>query len=226
MPGLFFPMAMALGQLDDPVFLGVLVRSLAWAGACFIALHAAVVWAIHDLLVLPDWLRWIADIAATLGGSLLALWLFLPLAAVIGTLYVDRIAGAVEHRHYPLLPPARGAPLLAQLREAVGIGGRILLLNVLALLAALILPGVGLVLAWLIGGYALGRGLFAAVAMRRMSRPAAQAWYRRLRPLVLAQGCILAFAGYLPILNLLIPLVGIAAMVHVLAQAMAPLPQS
>ena len=63
-------------------------------------------------------------------------------------------------------------------------------LNFLALLsAALILPGAGLILAWIIGGYAIGRG---AVAMRRMPRHAAEALYRRARPAVLAQGCILA----------------------------------
>ena len=87
----------------------------------------------------------------------------------------------------------------------ISIAARILLLNVLALVAALILPGVGLILAWIIGGYAIGRGLFAAVAMRRMPRPAAEALYRRARPAVLAQGCILALAGYVPVLNLLIP---------------------
>jgi len=83
-------------------------------------------------------------------------------------------------------------------------------------ITAAALPGAGLVLAWIIGGYAIGRGLFAAVAMRRMPRPAAEALYRRARPAVLAQGCILAMAAYVPFLNLLIPVVGTAAMVHVL----------
>ena len=102
----------------------------------------------------------------------------------------------------------------------MGIAARILLLNILALVAALILPGAGLILAWLIGGYAIGRGLFAAVAMRRMPRPAAEALHRRARPAVLAQGCMLALAGYMPILNLLIPVIGTAAMVHVLDRAL------
>jgi len=95
-----------------------------------------------------------------------------------------------------------------------------LLLNILALIAALILPGAGLILAWIIGGYAIGRGLFAAVAMRRMPRAAAAALYRRARPAVLMQGCILALACYVPVLNLLIPVVGTAAMVHVLDQVL------
>lgn len=214
------PLWRALGQLDDPVLLGVLLRSVLWAGACFIGLHIATLWAVHRLLDLHGWLGWIADVFGTVGASLLALWLFLPVAAIIGTLYFDRIARAVERRHYPTLAPPIGAPLLAQIWDAASVGLRILLLNVLALIAALILPGIGLALAWLIGGYAIGRGFFAAVAMRRMPRPTAEALYRRARTTILAHGCILALAGYVPILNLLIPVVGTAAMVHVLDQAL------
>jgi CysZ protein len=217
---LLSPLARALGQLDDSVFLGVLVRSLLWAAACFVGLHVATIWAVHRLLDLHGWLGWVADVFGGIGASLLALWLFLPVAAIIGTLYIDRIARAVERRHYPDLPPPRGAAIAAQLWDAVSIATRILLLNVLALIAALFLPGVGLILAWIIGGYAIGRGLFAAVAMRRMSRDAAETLYRRARPAVLAQGCILALAAYVPLLNLLIPVVGTAAMVHVLDQVL------
>jgi CysZ protein len=217
----FSPLARALGQLDDPVLLGVLIRSLLWAASCFIALHLAVLWGVRQVLDLHGWLGWTAEILGGIGASLLTLWLFLPIAAIIGTLYIDRIARAVERRHYPALPSPRGAPLGAQLWDALSVGLRILLLNVLALVAALILPGVGLVLAWIIGGYAIGRGLFAAVAMRRMSRPSAEALYRRARPAVLMQGCVLALAGYVPLLNLLIPVVGTAAMVHVLDQTMS-----
>jgi len=239
---LLSPLARALGQLDDRVVLGVLARSVAWSAGGFVALHIGAVWAVHRLLDLHGWLGWAADIAGSVGASLLALWLFLPVAAIIGTLYIDRIARAVERRHYPALPPPRGASLTAQLWDAVsvglrilllnllalvlalilpGVGLRILLLNLLALVLALILPGVGLLLAWAIGGYAIGRGLFVAVAMRRMPRPAAEALYSRARPVVLAQGAIMALACYLPILNLLIPVIGTAAMVHVLDQALS-----
>lgn len=213
---MFSPMLRALGQMDDGVFLGVLLRCLAWAAVCFAALHFAVFYAVHRLLDLHGWLGWLADLGAGLGAVLLAQSLFLPVAAVIGTLYIDRIARAVERRHYPSLPPPRGAPFVSQLWDALGVGARILLLTLLALIVALILPGVGLILAWVIGGYAIGRGLFVAVAMRRMPREAATMLYRRARPAVLAQGLMLALVGYVPILNLLIPIVGTAAMVHVL----------
>jgi CysZ protein len=224
MTNLFTPLARALSQLDDRIFLGVLVRSVAWSAVCFVLLHVAAIWAVRHLLDLHGWVGWVAEILGGIGASLLALWLFLPVAAMIGTLYIDRIARAVELRFYPTLPAARGASLVAQIWDAISVGLRILLPSVLALVLALLLPGVGLVLAWIIGGYAIGRGLFVAVAMRRMSRPAAAALYRRERPVILVQGCVMALVGSIPILNLLVPVVGTAAMVHVLDQAMTASP--
>jgi uncharacterized protein involved in cysteine biosynthesis len=215
------PLLRAIGQLSDRVFLGVVFRSLLWSTACFIGLHFATIWAVHHLLDLHGWLGWTADVLGSIGASLLALWLFLPVAAIIGTLYIDRIARAVERRYYPGLPPPRGASLGAQAWDAISVGLRILLLSLLGLVVALLLPGIGLLVAWAIGGYAIGRGLFVAVAMRRMPRAAAEALYRRARPTILAHGAIMAMATWLPILNLLIPVIGTAAMVHVLDQAIA-----
>jgi uncharacterized protein involved in cysteine biosynthesis len=99
---------------------------------------------------------------------------------------------------------------------------RVLLFNAVALLLALLpVPGIGLALALLVSGWALGRGLFMAVAMRRMTRMAAQALYRRNRVAVLLPGLLLAAAASAPGLNLLVPLVGTATMVHVCNRAAA-----
>jgi uncharacterized protein involved in cysteine biosynthesis len=214
--GLLSPLARALAQLDDPAFLGVLWRSLAWSAVCFLVLLIGAIWGVQHVLAGHAVWAWLAGILSGLGAALLAFWLFLPIAAVIGTLFLERIARAVERRFYPALAPAQGAPAAVQAWDGLAVGGRILLLNVLALVLALLIPGIGLLIAWAIGAYAIGRGLFVAVAMRRMSRPEAQALYHRRRVAVLAQGGILALAGYIPLLNLLIPVIGTAAMVHIL----------
>jgi CysZ protein len=212
------PLARAIGQLDDRAFLGVLWRSLAWSAACFVALHIAAVWVVERELRLHGWLDWGAGFLASLGATVLTSWLFLPLAAVIGMLYIDRIAAAVERRWYPSLPPARPAPITQQVLDGLSLGLRVLLLNLLALLLAV--TWIGLPLGWLIAGYAVGRGLFMAVAMRRMPRDAAYQAYRYVRLIVLVYGALMALAAYLPLLNLFIPLIGTAAMVHILDLAL------
>ena len=216
MTTLLSPLARALGQLNDRVFLGVLVQSLVLSALSFFALHALALWIVHGMLELHGWLAWLADILGSVAASALAMWLFLPLAAVIGTLFVNRIALAVEARWYPDLPPAVGAPLATQLWDGLALGLRILLLNLLALLCVLLIPGLGLLLGWAVAAYGMGRGLFVAVAMRRMDRRSAELMYRRRRWLVLVQGAAMALAGTIPLLNLLIPVIGTAAMVHVL----------
>jgi CysZ protein len=222
----FVPVARAFGQLDDPVFRGVLLKSLVWSLACFVALHAGTIWAIHRLLAFSGWLAWAADIAGSVGASILAFWLFLPVAAAIGTLYCDQIAAAVERKFYPWLPGARGASLYEQAWDGVAVALKIFALSIVALIVALVVPVLGVFLGWMIAGYAFGRGLFVGVAMRRMPRAVAESLYRERRGTILVQGAILALAAYIPLLNLLIPIIGTAAMVHILdisiAEASAP----
>jgi len=223
---LFLPIIRAIGQLNDPVFRGVVLRSLAWATACFVGLCAGGVWGVHQLLALHGWLAWTADVLGSIGAALLAFWLFLPVAAAIGMLFCDRIASAVERRFYPCLPPAESASILEQAWDGISVAMNVLALSIAGMIFALIVPGLGLVLGWAIGSYAIGRGLFVAVAMRRMSRSIAESIYLQYRGIVLAQGGILAVAAYIPILNLLVPVLGTAAMVHILDMALATAHQS
>ncbi len=206
----------SLSQFDDRVFLGVVLRAVAWSALCFALLHILAVALVREFVAMDGPAAWITDILATVGASLLSMWLFVPTAAAIATLYVDRIADAVERRHYPDLPPAAGAPILEQVIDALALGARMLGLGVLALVLILLIPGIGLVCGWVITGYALGRGLFLSVAMRRMSRADAMAVYQRNRSAVLLPGLVIAIAVWVPLLNLFVPVLAAAAMVHVL----------
>jgi uncharacterized protein involved in cysteine biosynthesis len=214
------PIARAVSQFDDPTFRGVLLRSVGWSITSFVALHVGAIWILHRVLALHGWLAWSADILGSIAASLLALWLFLPVATAIGMMYFDRIASSVECRFYPWLPPPDGASFMEQAWDGAVVAAKIFSLNIAALVLALVLPGIGLILGWMIAAYAIGRGLFVAVAMRRMSRMMAESLYRSSRGAVLAQGGVLALAAYIPIMNLLVPIIGVAAMVHVLDMAL------
>src|ERR1700761_2465770 len=143
------PTLLALSQLDDPIFLGVVVRSVLWSIACFVLLHFGAIWAVQSLLHLHGWSAWVVGILSSIGASVLSLWLFLPVAAAIGTLYFDRIAYAVENRHYPFLPTPKPAPLFEQVWDGLAVAMRVLLLNIVTLLLAFMIPGIGLVLGWM-----------------------------------------------------------------------------
>jgi uncharacterized protein involved in cysteine biosynthesis len=214
------PLSRALSQLTDPAMLGVLWRSVLFSAVFFIVILAGSIAAVHHFVTAGGIVAWALDALGSIASAVLAMWLFLPVAAVIGTLYFERIARAVERVWYPSLPPAQPAPLLDQLTVSIGVGLRVLGLNLLALLLTVLLPGLGLPIGWAVASWAMARGMFVAVAMRRLNRHDTEALYRAVRPVALVQGAAMAAAAYFPLLNLLIPVVGTAAMVHVLDLAL------
>jgi uncharacterized protein involved in cysteine biosynthesis len=213
------PLIRALRQAGDPVFLGVLVRSVVLAAVCFGGLALSCGWLLERVLAGHGALT---AIVGWLGGAaslLLALWLFVPVAAGIASLFIEPICRAVEQRWYPSLPPARGAPVRAQIGDALWLGLRVLALSVVGLCVTLVLPGVGLVIAFAVNSWAIGRGLFVAVAMRRMTRDAARDLCRARKLAVLALAGLFVGAGSVPLLNLLVPVLGTASMVHLVERA-------
>ena len=205
------PLNRALTQIDDPAFLGVVWRSVALSALGFVLLGAGVWWAAGQML--PGWL---GSLLGLVVAGFAGLVLFVPLAMAIAGSFVDRIAGAVERRHYPWLPTPRPEALGAQVWDGIALAARVLALQGVALGLSILLPGVGIGLGWLITAWAIGRGLFVAVAMRRMDRQAAMAAYRARRWAVIAQGGAIAFCTTLPLVNLIAPVFGIAALTHVL----------
>lgn len=219
------PLFRAASQLDDRVFLGVTLQSLALSLLSFVALLVGSVWLLEQWVAgwaaqggwLGGWLAWVAGLLGGLGVLLTAVWLFVPVALLIATLYVNQVADAVERRWYPAAPPAAPAPWTEQGWDGAVLALQVAALQVVALVASVLLPGVGLVLGLVVTGWAIGRGLFVSVAMRRMPRPAALLAYRRRRGAVVGSGIALALLSFAPPLNLLVPVLGVAAMVHVLA---------
>lgn len=221
----FSPPAKALAQIDDPAFLRVILASIAWTIVAFAAVIWAVVWgaqAVVDAHAAGGWLQWLAGLVSGLGGVVLACYLFIPVAMVIATLFVDTVAEAVERRYYPYLPIARPAPLAAQVWDALALGARVLVLQLLALVLVLLLPGLGALVGWMIAAWAIGRGLFVSVAMRRMDRRSATSLYEHLRFPVLLQGALITAGSFVPFINLAVPVLGVAAMVHVLHAGISP----
>ncbi len=210
--------ALALSQLNDPAFR----RPLLW-GVLGAALSIALLaWgAIEGAAWLAGgtgWLSWLAQAGGGLAALVLAWWLFLPVAAAIAAQLVEPVAAAVERRHYPHLAPPQGASIAAQIAFGLRFGLKLLALQLL-LLPLLFVPVVGFVLAIVVSAHALGSGMVQQTALLRMDTAQARQAWRRLRWSGWALGLVLAAMALVPLLNLLVPVVGTAAAVHLLQRS-------
>ncbi len=207
--------ALALGQLSDPSF-----RRLVLIGiGCSLLLLAGLAGAISFLLayaVPPGW-NWAAVPAATFGGlaGLVLAWFLFPAArALAAGLLGDRLARAVERRHYPGAAEPRDAGAVEGFGATVRLVLAGLALNLLALPIYLLVPGINLILFLLLNGYLIGREYFESAAARRFPPATARDIRRRRRLGLWAGGALMAGLLMIPGLNLFVPYLGLAAMIH------------
>jgi uncharacterized protein involved in cysteine biosynthesis len=209
-------LVMPFDQIFDRGFRGPLLKGVLGAVLALGALIALADWAVMSLAGGSGWLATAAGVLGGVAGVFAAFWLFVPFALAIAGLFLDETAAAVERRHYPGLPEARGASLAAQGVFNVTLALKVLALNLVLLPVALLLPLLGGLLLWLVAAISLGHGLFEGVAQRRMPVAEARVLRKRREFSVLAVGAVLAALALLPFANLLVPVLGTAAMTHLL----------
>lgn len=213
----------ALGQIGDGRFLGVLGLGLVLTVALLFGLAATVFWAVG--LVVPatftlPWvgeITWAADVLSWAGAGLVMIlspFLMVPVAGAFTGLFLDRVADAVEARHYPGFPRAPGTPLLTGLADAVGFVGLVLIANLVALVIYLLVAPLAPVIFWLVNGFLLGREYLTMVALRRMDLASARALWRRNMGEATLIGGLVALALSVPVANLLVPVVAAATFTH------------
>ncbi|MDZ7906739.1 MAG: EI24 domain-containing protein [Cypionkella sp.] len=219
-----FSFLRALGQMGSGTFLKVIALGMALA----LALLAAITWAFGLLIfaISPDafdlpLIGEVDGLAAILswGGIALMLglsvFLMIPVATLFSGMFLDEVADAVEARHYPTLPPAKGQGFYEGLRSGINFLGLVIAINVPALILYVVLPFSPLPLFWAINGYLLGREYFALVAARRIDLKAAKALRRAHWGKVWLAGICMAIPLSIPVLNLIIPVLGVATFTHI-----------
>ena len=213
----------AVSQLGDGRFLGVLLKALGLTIALLIGITVAAVWA---LALLPDPLFTLPVIGAVsipvlgaqglaLGGMLIASsFLMFPVAAVFVGMFLDQIADAVEARHYPGLPETRRPGLVEGLTVGLGFAGTIIVANLIALIFYILFAPAAPLIFYALNGYLLGREFFQMVAIRHIGPSEARDLRRRHWLRVWLAGLLMAVPLSIPIVNLLIPILGVATVTH------------
>lgn len=214
----------ALGQIGDPRFRKVLFLGVGLTLALLIAAYAGVLWLIQatvgDTTTLPllGEVTWVGDLlsgASFLLMIVLSVFLMVPVASAITSMFLDTVADAVEDRHYPGLSPAQSVPFGEALRDTVNFLGVIIGANVVALFLYALFTPFALFIFWGLNGYLLGMEYFQLVAMRRLGRAGAKTLRKKHRLTIWAAGVLMAMPLSLPLVNLVIPVLGAATFTHI-----------
>lgn len=151
--------------------------------------------------------------------TLLALWFLFPaVALVVVTTFSDRVARAVEERHYPdAAREAHPIGVIGGLGMGLKSGGRLLLFNLIALpfYLLLLITGIGpFILFVIVNGVAFGRDLAELAAARHGDRASRRGWLKSTRGQQHLIGIVISTLFLVPIANMIAPILGAAAGVH------------
>lgn len=214
----------ALGQLGDRRFRKVLLLGIALTLALLITATAGLV-ALVQLLVTDDvglpligqvtWLDDILSASSVLLMLALSIFLMIPVASAMTSMFLDTVAGAVEAVHYPSLPPATPVPVGDAVRDTINFLGVLLLANILAIILYLVFSPAALFIFWGLNGFLLGREYFTLAAIRRVGRTRAKELRKRHSATIWLGGTLMAIPLSVPLLNLVIPILGAATFTHI-----------
>ena len=192
--------------------------------ALLVAAYAGFLWVLEawlgETVTLPGGyeIRWLDDLLTFSSVFLmlaLSVFLMVPVASAITSMFLDEVAQAVEDRHYPNLPPVPGVPFYDALKDTVNFLGVIIAANVVALVVYALFPPAAVFIFWALNGFLLGREYFTLAAMRRIGRPAAKVLRRKHAGAIWLAGILMAMPLSIPLINLVIPILGAATFTHI-----------
>jgi uncharacterized protein involved in cysteine biosynthesis len=213
----------ALGQIGDRRFRRVMGLGVLLALALLAAVYAGFLALIDSFapgsIDIP-FIGPITGVEALLGwGSLflmlgLSVFLMVPVASAFSGLFIEDIADAVEDRHYPGLPPVTPVRLGDSMVDSLNFLGLVIAANVLALVLYIFAGPFIPVVFWAVNGWLLGREYFTLVATRRLGREGAKALRAQNSGRIWLAGILMAAPLSVPLVNLVIPVLGVATFTH------------
>ena len=218
--------ALALRQLGDGRILGILlvavVATLLITGPfllLFTMLFGLLDLILPDHITLPyfgevGFLGLLTKGLVSKTGWLFWTYIMSPLILAIVGLLLEPIVEAVEARHYPHLPKVRRRSLAGNIGEALRFLALMIGISFAAWIIAALTPLPAGVVFILAAGYLIAREYFDAVALRRLDRGQAKHAAQVGQPGLWIVGCIVAVSLTIPFVNLITPLVGVAAFTH------------
>ena len=159
-------------EIFSPPFRRVMWISLGLTLLVLVAFGAGLQWA---LAALPEfgpelaggWVDAVLEFIARFLAVIVLVPLVHPVVSLVAGFFLENIAARVEAENYPADPPGTDQPFFQSLLIALRFTLVLIIVNLLALPFYLV-PGVNLVLFWIVNGYLLGREFFELVALRHV----------------------------------------------------------
>jgi CysZ protein len=217
--GILAAFSRAIEQLPDPTFRKVLLQSVGLTLLTYIVAGLGLSYALEQIphIDFPG-VDGLIQFLSSVGLALALAFFFPTIASLFLGLFLDDIAEAVERRYYAERPPGRMLPFGSAMFYSLRFAVVVLLANLIALpfyIALWWFPPFNIVVFYGLNGYILGREYFELVAMRHLAPAAARELRRTYRGRIFIAGAIISFLLTIPVVNLLMPLIATAGMVHV-----------
>jgi CysZ protein len=205
----------AAAMLFDRDFAGLVFWTLLITAILFVALFIGVEYALTRLPTLGSiWVNRFLELATPIILILAIFFLGTPVAAMVGSLFLNRIAAKVDAEFYPNDPKAPGTPAVTGIGEAVRLIGLAFLINLALVPVDIGVPGAAEVATILANGWLLGREFFELASLRHLSRQESDALRRRNSGTIYAAGLFISILTVIPVVNLIAPFFGSALMAH------------
>jgi len=212
---MFASVGKAAAMLIDRDFIGMILWSLLLTAVLFVLLFAGVEYGLAHLPPLGSiWVNRFLEVTAPLVLVLAIFFLGAPVAAIVASLYLDRIAARVDAHFYPNDPKAPGTPLATSIGEAIRLIGLSLLINVALLPVDVGVPGLSEIATILVNGWLLGREFFELASLRHLSRRQSDAMRRKYSGKIFLAGLLISILTVIPFVDLIAPFFGSALMAH------------
>ncbi len=214
----------ALGQIGDPKFRSVLLRGIGLTILLLFLACAGAIWFINSLsgseISLPfvgevSWLNDALNYSGIFLVMILPVFLMVPVASAITSIFLEEVAQAVEDKHYTHLPPVPRIPFSEAVMDGLSFMGVLILANLLALILYAIFPPFAPFIFWAMNGFLLGREYFTLAAMRRLGRDGARQLRAKHASTIWLAGTLMAIPLSVPLVNLVIPIIGAATFTHI-----------
>ena len=217
----------ALWQIGDQRFRRVLMLgiglSVSVLAVATLGIFLLIRWGFGSETSVPliGQMTWASDVmswASVLAMLVMSIFLMIPVASAIISLFLEHVVQAVEDKHYPDLPTVAGMPLGEAFFDMVNFLLVLLAANLIALLLYALFFPVAPFIFWGLNGFLLGREYFQMVATRRLGRAEAKALRKRHTGKIWLAGTLVAVPLSVPLVNLVIPILAVATFTHLFHQ--------